>query len=297
MPPRPPIDILAELGLLRCRQVILAEFNNPTTIRDGVNGVVDPRGCWKSTQQQGNEGYCTRSIRPTAELNRFNQGLLPLNGNGYKTFYLHKVAYVVKHGHNPPAGKQCSHVCDEPSCFNPDHITDETGQENRSRSYCWGIVRCPWHNHIVLDICQHIPKCMKPPLARADFNCCRRDDLSDHSQPTPQQLRSQATVNDLNSDDYSELPANSLALGSSTDTGEDPRSGGPEIPETSEMVPPSSPPILAGTRRRAARTDNDSDEPPSQRTRTEQSTSEATQSFEITHTDPDHSSDSSYLPS
>jgi hypothetical protein len=57
-----------------------------------------------------------------------------------------------------------------PQCFNPEHIVDENIQLNNRRKGCLGVVTCPDHGHLVVDLCEHTPRCIKPNPPNA--NCC-----------------------------------------------------------------------------------------------------------------------------
>jgi hypothetical protein len=75
----------------------------------------------------------------------------------YKTtkYYVHRIAY--RYGNNGAlilADAQVSHLCHEPRCFNPKHLTQELGNLNRERACCrraadeFQDYRCP-----------HLPTC------------------------------------------------------------------------------------------------------------------------------------------
>jgi hypothetical protein len=85
-------------------------------------------------------------------------------------FLIHIVAFVGSRGFNPPAGAQVSHLCDCRTCFNPDHLVPESPQLNNSRKGCAGPVFCQYHGHLLVDLCPHTPKCIRPP--REDTFCC-----------------------------------------------------------------------------------------------------------------------------
>lgn len=63
------------------------------------------------------------------------------NGRGYgkfsfkaKTYYCHRFAYMALIG--PITSETLDHLCDTPSCVNPDHLKPATQRENILRSNC-----------------------------------------------------------------------------------------------------------------------------------------------------------------
>lgn len=46
----------------------------------------------------------------------------------------------------------------------------ESVQANNSRKGCPGPITCSVHGHIVVDLCSHDPRCIRPP--REDVYCC-----------------------------------------------------------------------------------------------------------------------------
>lgn len=84
-------------------------------------------------------------------------------------FLLHRVAFVSKTGRD--VQEQGSHLCDNPACFRPDHIVDETSLTNNSRKGCPGILVCGWHHHVLADLCIHRPQCLRPER-REGLSCC-----------------------------------------------------------------------------------------------------------------------------
>ena len=267
--------MVTNFGMARCQQFIQDELNNLETHHIDLI-----RGCWITTHSLTHEGYARRSKLTNQALQRREDGLPPI-GREHVTVYLHKIAYTSVHGQNIPAGLQSSHLCDNPNCFNPDHIIAETGIENRARRFCNGVIRCPHHNYsIVLDLCDHQPQCMKAPPAPDRFNCCLQEPPI-ASDPPPMFTASQTLANHILSQDFSDLPGSSGEEGDVVDTDEHPVSGGPAFPSTIadtyesasiSGVMPSSPPLLAGTLHPLS-SDADIQQPPSQRPRLESSNS------------------------
>lgn len=295
----PTIDMVANFGMARCQQFIQEELNNPDTHH------IDPiRGCWITTQSLTNEGYARRSKITNQALQRRDQGLPPI-GREHQTVYLHKIAYTAAHDENIPAGLQSSHLCDNPNCFNPDHIIAETGIANRDRRFCTGVIQCPHHNYsTVLDLCDHNPQCMKVPPTADRFNCCLRQEPI--ASDPPMFTVSQALAQHILTQDFSDLPGSSLEDGVVVDTDEHPVSGGPAFPSTiadtyesasvSYGPMPSSPPLLAGTRHPLS-SDADTQQPPTRRPRLGSSTSHSGELSSTSQPPPPNTSEhSEYRP-
>lgn len=250
-----PLDYAALLGQARARAIIQTERQKPGT-------TTNARGCWISTTQPTAEGYCRVSAKT-------------LPNDAWRTLYLHRIAYVAHHGVSTPPGQQASHLCDNPACFNPIHIHSEPGVENRTRSFCAGVLVCPHHNFQVADLCKHNPKCIKPPIPANLFRCClihQAPQQPPSSSSSDQEAATQALASELDNEDFSDQPSN-LVSDEVEDTGEDPRSG--ELAPSSRGVSvapstyPSSPPIRTGMRRPRDPDDDDlaADQPPPTRLR------------------------------
>lgn len=52
---------------------------------------------------------------------------------------------------------ECSHLCHEPTCFNPEHIHVEPAAVNKSRNFCVQLTCACGH---VLSNCAHVPRCI-----------------------------------------------------------------------------------------------------------------------------------------
>jgi Zinc-binding loop region of homing endonuclease len=97
-----------------------------------------------------------------------NSDLSRTGRSAQTAFLLHRVAFLKANGHD--AHGHVSHLCNNPRCFNPDHLVDETPQANNSRKGCPGPIICSVHNHLVVDLCHHYPRCIRPECE--DVNCC-----------------------------------------------------------------------------------------------------------------------------
>lgn len=70
--------------------------------------------CWLWPYKRTTQGYGVLRIR--------------LAGSRIQhVFYAHRLSYRMKYGNNP---KVAMHACDEPSCWNPLHISDGTQSKN-----------------------------------------------------------------------------------------------------------------------------------------------------------------------
>jgi hypothetical protein len=159
-------------------------------------------GCFIGLSGINKWGYST--IQPAVENPQSGQ-------EKYKTVYLHRLAWTARNNQNPPTNAQVSHLCNNPPCFNADHLTIESGEENRDRRFCKGQIKCPHHFFkVVMDMCTHSPKCISPPPAREDFHCCALENsdqpTSDASLPTEEFAASQLAVEQIRSQDFSDMP-------------------------------------------------------------------------------------------
>lgn len=53
---------------------------------------------------------------------------------------------------------EISHLCNNKSCANPDHLFAETSARNKERNTCEVVVKL---NEKLYDICRHEPKCVR----------------------------------------------------------------------------------------------------------------------------------------
>jgi len=106
--------------------------------------------CWESNIATQGSGYCQ----------------LQLNGSGYGSqqgFYLLHIWSMRYHKRIPAdlshiGDPDCSHLCHNKRCVNPDHLVFEEGRNNKRRNVCphqvQGTLICPYiHN---------APACMHP---------------------------------------------------------------------------------------------------------------------------------------
>jgi len=239
MAQRQPIDILAFFGQQRCQQIINDELNKPSTTRDPI------RGCWLSGTGLTAERYARVSKKTNSTLAREAQGLRAPHtdsATGFVTVFLHRLAYVARTGQNLAPGMQASHVCDEPNCFYPQHITSEDGNQNASRKSCIQI-RCPHHNyHLVIDLCAHATRCIKKPPRPQDFNCCLQEEVPSSEEPLVSSL---AVASQEQAEFYSSLDFDDLPEGASdeasADEEEEETGSSSERPSSLPPMPPAPP--------------------------------------------------------
>ena len=75
-----------------------------------------------------------------------------------KLLYASHVAAVAHANFPSLATDECSHLCHNAACVNPDHLVWESHQMNTSRINCVGSVTCKCGNETIL--CRHTPKCL-----------------------------------------------------------------------------------------------------------------------------------------
>jgi len=215
-----PTDFMTLFGIPLIRQYLAEE-------RDAPGSTLDPvRGCWLTRPRSG-DGYYKPTLKTRSALARESRGLrgpYPDGGvHGTVTVLFHRMALVSALGRNILPNHQASHLCDEPNCFRPSHLIEETGERNRSRKTCIQI-RCPHHGYPwVYDTCTHPIKCMKRPPPPDLYHCCglgthhSSDDASSSSlfleEPSP------SCDSDIPTE-YESLPPGSV-LDESSDEGQD----------------------------------------------------------------------------
>lgn len=137
-------------------------------------------GCWLLTsgissggqkQKPGSGRYGVIKLNTNGQIRGKSSGV-PIQRNSGKNFQWHVVAYLAKTGKNVEF--DASHICGWSVCFNPSHVEDENHETNLSRNRCLGQIWCSIHDNLVLDLCEHKPKCIQPYI-RDDipfFKCC-----------------------------------------------------------------------------------------------------------------------------
>lgn len=88
--------------------------NYHTEVQDRITSrceISSPGGCWLYTGSTAGNGYGRMSYQGSNE-------------------YTHRVAAVIYLGFDRDSGKFVLHFCDEPSCFNPEHLFTGTQKDN-----------------------------------------------------------------------------------------------------------------------------------------------------------------------
>lgn len=114
------------------------------------------KGCFIPNKKPRKDGYVRYTVPKGSTLRAF--GKQP----GEKTYYIHHLAWYVN-GREVPENSntmQLSHLCDDPRCFNVDHIVLETPKQNNSRKNCGVMVQCPCPCQHKFLVCDHEPKCI-----------------------------------------------------------------------------------------------------------------------------------------
>ena len=126
-------------------------------------------GCWLWVGPTLNDGHkqFKRNLPETIAAGQVGK-------NTGVNFLLHRVSFVAKNGRD--VVNTGSHLCDIPRCFNPDHICDEDMVHNNSRKGCQGVIHCPTHDLLLVDLCRHQPKCLRPQPP--NVACCHEHFLA-----------------------------------------------------------------------------------------------------------------------
>jgi hypothetical protein len=121
-------------------------------IIDSMPFETNSRGCHLFTGSRNTDGYGQKFLKPNSKLHQTGRSAQ----SAYLIHHLSAVAHGILDGMN--AG-HVSHLCDQRSCFNPDHLCVETARENNSRKGCPGTLKCQC-DHIVFT-CPHFPACIR----------------------------------------------------------------------------------------------------------------------------------------
>jgi len=177
---RGPLDYVRDIGQARAMQLIqdcvanhegyLLDPALATKPESGHKWSLDlDTGCWLRTSSLSSIGgagaagsgrYGVTKLYTNQQLEDREKWGIKIERNSGTHFQWHIVSYLAKHGKNLLG--ECSHLCHRSACFNPSHLVDEDHATNLSRRGCLGPIWCIIHDHLVLDLCQHEPKCIKP---------------------------------------------------------------------------------------------------------------------------------------
>lgn len=75
-------------------------------------------------------------------------------------YYCHIVAAMYSLRRAPLPGEEASHLCGNPRCIEPSHLTFESGGINRSRWCCHMYLGVDLYDDLVY-VCPHQPKCLE----------------------------------------------------------------------------------------------------------------------------------------
>jgi hypothetical protein len=149
---RRTIDLVANFGQARAHYAVMEK-----RLRSSETNSTD---CWLFTGSKNTDGYGQIWLKRNADLEK--PGKRPV------AVLAHRLAFLARTGRN--IVEHASHRCDNPPCFNPDHICDESAYMNNGRKGCPGDIVCSVHGHVIVALCPHMPKCIRPP--RDDVHCC-----------------------------------------------------------------------------------------------------------------------------
>lgn len=91
-------------------------------IRSRKKMTVSPSGCWEWQGARTTKGYGTITL-------------------GRKSFYVHRLMFELLNG--DPGKLLVCHHCDNPSCFNPDHLFLGTSSDNQKDAFIKGRHKPP----------------------------------------------------------------------------------------------------------------------------------------------------------
>jgi len=111
--------------------------------------------CWLAmktkNKKSGTKGYCKIKV-----------GGLKKGGGGRAEYYVHHLILILHNRKDElrqlADGKQVSHLCHNPNCFQPEHLVVEDAAVNLSRNKCIRV-SCPCCKTIFSN-CTHQPQCI-----------------------------------------------------------------------------------------------------------------------------------------
>ncbi len=126
-------------------------------IQTGYRGFYGPAqmnstGCFLATKKpnKGRKGWVKCKVEPLSK----------------KEYYVHQLAFRLRYPNSKSfePGKQISHLCHNPRCFNADHLITESAKSNRDRNLCngWKWITCPFDETHSFNPCTHRPQCILP---------------------------------------------------------------------------------------------------------------------------------------
>lgn len=152
--PRAKINYEQDVGSARAAELIQTKRAKSCVVDTSTN-------CWLFKGSVNSDGYGQVYAKKNCDVLRTGR-------SSQTALLLHRLAFLASNGTD--AQNHASHLCDRRNCFNPSHIVDESAQVNNSRKGCPGPIYCSAHGHLIVDLCAHIPRCVRPP--RDDVLCC-----------------------------------------------------------------------------------------------------------------------------
>lgn len=189
------IDYESEIGTVRAGEIVRDKKRTCHTSH---------LGCWEFVGSRNSDGYGQVWTKKNSNMEMEGRG-------AQSAFLLHIVAYLAANG--DAGGQHVSHLCDNPSCFNPAHLIAESPAANNARKGCWGGILCPDHGHPIVTFCSHTPKCIRPPMTAQHVECCltKREIAIEHS--SQQSLRAVFVERDGDVDSSRPGTSSSVAAG------------------------------------------------------------------------------------
>jgi hypothetical protein len=248
----PTNDLNQILGQARAAEMIQAKLNNPASF--DVHPVT---GCLISLTSLNNNGYASHKRYSNALLARkaANPGL-DMRNKG-TNILLHRAAYLALHGTDIAVGDVASHLCPFKACFKGEHIISETQAANLSRINCAGVIRCPRHDRVIVDLCTHDPQnlghqCIK---IHENISCCRPEDEPSLATMSSAAIETGSAIEEILSQDLRAMPGSQF-LGAEQPDDDEEASDLPsdqaqsQVPgRSSRPPPPSSPPVVPSSLR------------------------------------------------
>jgi hypothetical protein len=252
----PTNDLSVILGQARAAEMIQAKLNQPDSFE--IHPIT---GCLLSLTSLNNNGYAVgkRYSNDLLRQKAQNPGL-DMRNKG-TNILLHRAAYLALHGIDIAVGHVASHTCPFKACFKGEHIVSETQAQNLARINCAGVITCPHHDRIIIDLCNHDPlnlgqKCIK---IHANIACCLHTVHPEETQPPaisdPSVTASDPSVEQILSQDPRTMPGSQFLGADLPDDEED----ASDLPSDQPLQyslplgpPPSSPPLPSSSSRPGA---------------------------------------------
>ena len=172
-------DYAVDLGQARATEIIQGILGDPTS-----HDIDRETGCWLWGRALNTTGRPSIKRYTSAQLALQGQTGVAPGRNTHVNFLVYRISFLAQYGRDITMGNVSSHLCDEQTCFNPLHISDEPQKTNVDRMGCRGVVWCPDHpGHLVVDFCPHEPKCIRR-AGDAKVTCCLTEFQRD-SQKSP----------------------------------------------------------------------------------------------------------------